>query len=141
MSRGLAILRNLSDIELIICSKRSFTGSQVSNSFCLTWALLFKFRQNRMHLFWSICNFEFNLLFTLGYQAEQAWWKWGYVRELQNNLQRGGDKNLFVLYRNLSLLLIFFITFKTIDSPKRVSSNEQPRYDTVWYCLKRISPY
>ena len=34
-----------------------------------------------------------------------------------------------------------FITFKAIDSPERVSSNKQPRYVTVWYCLMCISPY
>ena len=67
--------------------------------------------------------------------------KWGCIRELQSNLWRGGDKNLFFLYKNLSLLLILFITFKAIDSPERVSSNKQPRYVTVWYCLMCISPY
>ena len=63
------------------------------------------------------------------------------VRELHSNLRRGGDKNLFFLYKNLTLLLILFITFKAIDSPERVSSNKQPRYVTVWYCLMCISPY
>ena len=60
-----------------------------------------------MHLCWSICNFDFNLLFKLGYQAEQALSKWGCIIELQSNLRRVGDKNLFFLYKNLSLLLIF----------------------------------
>ena len=62
------------DIELIICSKRSFTGSQLnfSNLFCPLRTLLFNFIQNRMHLFWSISNFNFNLWFELVYQAEQV---------------------------------------------------------------------
>ena len=68
MYGGLVLLQNLKDIELIICLKRSLTGSQLicSNSFCPICALLFKFRQNRMHLFWSICKFDFNLLLRLG---------------------------------------------------------------------------
>ena len=72
MYGGLVLLQNLKDIELITYLKRSLTGSQLifSNSFCPICALLFKFRI--MHLFWSICNFDFNLLFKLGYQAEQA---------------------------------------------------------------------
>ena len=62
------LLQNLEDIELIICLKRSLTGSQLIclNSFCPICALLFKFRQNRMPLFWSICNFGFNLCLSWG---------------------------------------------------------------------------
>ena len=44
----------------------NFTGNQLflSKMFCLLWALLFKFRQNPIHLLLSICNFDFiNLLF------------------------------------------------------------------------------
>ena len=68
------LLQNLNDIELMICLIRSFTGNHLVflNSFFPICALLFKSRQNRMHLFWSICDFEFNLLFKLGYRAEQA---------------------------------------------------------------------
>ena len=67
------LLQNLKDIELITYLKRSLTGSQLIflNSFSPICAVLFKLRPNRMHLFWSICNFDFNLLFKLGYQAEQ----------------------------------------------------------------------
>ena len=52
---GLVLLQNLNDTEQIICSKRSFTGSQLIclNSFRPVFALLFKFRQNRIHLCWS----------------------------------------------------------------------------------------
>ena len=58
------LLQNLKDIELITCLKRSLTGGQLifPNSFCPICALLFKFTHNHMHLFWSICNFDFNLL-------------------------------------------------------------------------------
>ena len=127
------LLQNLNDIDLIMSSKRSTMHSQLIfwNSFCPIRALLFKFRQDRMHLFWSICNFDFNLLFKSGYQADQALSKWGCIIELQSNLRRVGDKNLLFLNKNLSLLLILFITFKTIDSPERVSCNEQPRYFSV----------
>ena len=54
--------------------------------------------------------------------------------------------NLF-LYRNLSLLLILIITFKsTINSIYNFqghwfSSNEQSGYATAWYFLKCIAPY
>ena len=49
------LLQNLNDTELIICSKRSFTGSQLIclSSFRPVFALLFKFRQTRIHLCWS----------------------------------------------------------------------------------------
>ena len=72
--KGLKSLKYLNVIELIHCSNRWFVGSQFifSNSVKLVWVLLYKFRQKRMHLFWSICNFDFNLLFRLGYQAEHA---------------------------------------------------------------------
>ena len=57
----------------IHCSNRSFImDSQFIFSNSVIWDLLFKFRQKRMHLFWSICDFDFNLLFRLGYQAEHA---------------------------------------------------------------------
>ena len=68
------LLQNLNEIELTIYLKRSFTGSQLicSNSFHPICALLFKIEQNRLHLVWSICNF--NLLFKLNkYQAEQVY--------------------------------------------------------------------
>ena len=69
---GLGLLQNLND--LIIYLKWSFKDSQLIflNSSCPISTLSFKFRQNRVHLFWAICDFDFNLLFKLGYQAEQA---------------------------------------------------------------------
>ena len=79
---GLVLLQNLNNIELIICLKWLFMGSHLIclNSFCPICTLLFKFRQNCMHLFWSICNCDFNLLFKLGCQAEQSLSKWGCIR-------------------------------------------------------------
>ena len=50
-------------------------------------------------------------------------------------------RTCFFLYRNGSLLLTLLITFKTIGSPEKFSSNKQPRYVTVWYCLICISSY
>ena len=49
--------------------------------------------------------------------------------------------NIFFLYRNLSLLLILFITFKAIPSPDKLLSNSQPKYVTFEYCLILTSPY
>ena len=115
---GLVLLQNLNDIELIIYSKQSFTGSQsfFSNSICPIWALLFKFKHNCMYLFWSICNFKFSILLKLGYQAEQVYSKWGCIRELKSNLQDRVETRTCFLYRNLSLLLTFFETFKARKS-------------------------
>ena len=63
-----------------------------------------------------------------------------YYRVTKQSAKKRRQESCF-LYRNLSLLLILFITFKVINSPERASSNEQPRYVTVWYCLMCISPY
>ena len=73
MYRGLMLLQNLNDIELMICLRWSFTDSQLicSISFCPLCALLFKFRQNHIDLF-ILFLIYFNLLFKLEYQAEQA---------------------------------------------------------------------
>ena len=49
--------------------------------------------------------------------------------------------NIFFLYRNLSLLLILFITFKAIASPDKFLSNSQTKYVTFEYCLILTSPY
>ena len=60
-------MKYLKVIELIHCSNRSFMGSQFifSNSVKPIWALLSKFRQKRMHLFWSICNLDFNYNYNI----------------------------------------------------------------------------
>ena len=50
--------------------------------------------QKQMHLFRSICNFYFNLLFRLGYQAEHAKSKYGCIRVVQSSLGRDCNKNL-----------------------------------------------
>ena len=97
--KGLKLLKYLKVIELMQYSNRSLMGSQFffSNSVRPIWALPFKFRQEQMHLFWSICNFVFNLLFRFGYQAEQAKSKWVCIRALRSSLQRVYDKNRFLL--------------------------------------------
>ena len=53
---------------------------------------------------------------------------------------RHGVKYLFFLYRNLSLPLILFITFKSIASPDKFLSNSLPKYVTFEYCLILTSP-
>ena len=47
------------------------------------------------------------------------------------------ETNLCFLYKNLSLFMIFFITFKAIDSPHtdRFQSSAQSRYVIWWYYL------
>ena len=84
-----------------------------------------------MHLFWSVCNFDFNLLLKLRYQAEQAYFNIGAVLESYNASCDKAETRICFLYKNLSLPLILFITFEPIDSPERVSSSEQPRYVTA----------
>ena len=96
------LLQNLKDIKLI-CLKLSFTGSQLIcvDSFCHICALLFKFRQNCMHFFWAICNFDFNLL------------SWGTKLNMHNQIKAvlelqsyedAETRTSFFLYKNLSLL-------------------------------------
>ena len=55
----------------------------------------------------------------------------GTVLESYKAIYKGGDKNLFFLYSNMSLLLTLFRIFKAIDSAERDSSNKQPRYVTA----------
>ena len=61
--KWLKLLICLDAIELMHCLNRSFMCIQFisSNSNKQIWDLLFRFRQKRMHLFWSICNSDFNL--------------------------------------------------------------------------------
>ena len=101
--KGLKLLKWLKVIELIHILNWSFMGNQFifSNSIKPIWCLLFRFWQNPMHLFWSICNFDFNLLFRLGYQAKHT-----FIIKMRLY------KNLFFLYKNQSLQLILLITFK-----------------------------
>ena len=49
-------------------------GSQFifKNSFVPTWALLSRFKQYLMHLFWAICILFDCRLFSKGYHAAQA---------------------------------------------------------------------
>ena len=58
----------------IHCATLSLVGSQfiLMNSFIPTWALLSRFKQYLIHLFWDVWTFFDSLLFKEGYQAEQA---------------------------------------------------------------------
>ena len=69
--QGLLLFKHSNDIELINCSKWLFTGSQLIflHSSCSFWSLFFTLRPNSICLFWRICNFDFNLLFKLGFQV------------------------------------------------------------------------
>ena len=110
---GLVLLKSLNVSELIHCSKLTFTGSQLifSNSVKPIWGLLFKFRQNRMYLVWSTCNFDFNVCFVY-FSISHAYWKWDCIKVFQISLGRVSDKNLFFPW-NLSLvaILLFMLMF------------------------------
>ena len=43
---------------------------------------------------------------------------------LESNVRRGWDKNPFFLCRNLSLISVLLIRFKTVDSSERFLSND-----------------
>ena len=123
-------MKYLKVIELIHCSNRSFMGSQFifSNSVKPIWALLSKFRQKRMHLFWSICNLDFNLLFRLEYQAEHACDQNEVLSERCKAIyEEVSIKIYFFCTKNLSLQPILLITFKAMVSPERFLSITQPR--------------
>ena len=141
---GQVSFKNLKALEQRCCLNFSETGSQLifSKSFTPMWLLLSSWRQYLIHLFWIVCNLLFSFLFRFGYQAEQAWSKCGWIKALHKICLRYGVKYLLnILCRNLSLLLILFITFKAIASPDKVSSNSQPEYVTFEYCLILTSPY
>ena len=48
------------------------------------------------------------------------------------------DKNVFFLYKNLSLLLILFITFKAIDSPRKSFIQQATK---VCHCMILLNEY
>ena len=56
------------------CSTLFLVGSQFSfkNSFVSMWALLSRFKQYLMHLFWAICVLFDCHLFSKGYYAAKA---------------------------------------------------------------------
>ena len=118
MYKGLKYLNYSRVIELIHCSNRSFMGSQFifSNSVIPIWALIFKFRQKRMHLFWSICNFELIICYSGWYIKLSMHNRNEVVSALQSSLQRSCDKSLFFLYKNLSLQLILLIFSRELYS-------------------------
>ena len=72
---GDILLKNLKMFTHIHCETLSLVGSQfIFNKFTQipTWALLSRFKQNLIHLFWDVWIFFDSLLFKEGYQAEQA---------------------------------------------------------------------
>ena len=54
------------------------------------WSLLFKFKQKRIHLLWSVCS-SFSLLFKLGYQSKHA------MEEIHDIPTDDNENNLFHL--------------------------------------------
>ena len=81
-----------------------------------------------MHLFWSICNLDFNLLFRLEYQAEHACDQNEVLSERCKVVyEEVAIKIYFFCTKNLSLQLILLITFKAMVSPERFLSITQPR--------------
>ena len=57
------------------------------------------------------------------------------IKALHKSRFRYGDKYLFCLHMNLSLLFILFITFKAQAYPDKLSSNSQPKHVAFEYCL------
>ena len=109
----------------------SLIGNQlrVSNSFLETWVILSSWKQYQVHLFCVIWILFFILWVRLGYQADNTYSKWGWIRQLHNNLRSAGVQNLFFFVcRNVRLKFILLITFRASDSPDIVSSNMQPKY-------------
>ena len=71
---GDILLKNLKMFAHIHCATLSLVRSQfiLINSFIPTWALLSRFKQYLIHLFWAVWIFFDSLLFKEEYQAEQA---------------------------------------------------------------------
>ena len=67
-------LKNLKTLTQMHCSTLFLVGSQFifKNSFVPMWALLSRFKQYLMHLFWAICIFFDCRLFSKGYHAALA---------------------------------------------------------------------
>ena len=69
------LIKNLKTLAQMHCSTLFFlVGSQFifKNSFVPMWALLSRFKQYLMHLFWAICILFDCRLFSKGYHATQA---------------------------------------------------------------------
>ena len=68
------LIKNLKTLTQMHCSTLFLVGSQFifKNSFVPTWALLSRFKQYLMHLFWAICILFDCRLFSKGYHAAQA---------------------------------------------------------------------
>ena len=68
------LIKNLKTLAQMHCSTLFLVGSQFifKNSFVPMWALLSRFKQYLMHLFWAICILFDCRLFSKGYHATQA---------------------------------------------------------------------
>ena len=68
----------------------------------------------------------FRFLERVGYHAEQALSKWGYIKALHSKRHRLGVNTYFFRCKNFNLALPLLITIWGIDSPDLVSSSIQP---------------
>ena len=68
------LIKKFKDVNANALFNSFLVGSQFifKNSFVPTWALLSRFKQYLMHLFWAICILFDCRLFSKGYRAAQA---------------------------------------------------------------------
>ena len=135
MYEWFALLQNLNDIELMICSRQSFTGSRLLFWFVSSFkSPIIQIQTESYSLFGGLTILI--LIFCLS---------WG------SNLIKC-NRNVFVLEsykaiceeaetRSCFFYIEIWVYYWFCLSPERLSYNEQPRYVTVWYCLLSISPY
>ena len=73
------LIKKFKDVNANALFNSFLMGSQFifKNSFVPMWALLSRFKQYLMHLFWAICILFDCRLFSKGYYAAQAWSKCG----------------------------------------------------------------
>ena len=141
MYLGAKLFKNLNTLAAMNCLTLSATGSQLIFLRCLYRipSLLPRKRQQRIHLFCAICSLVLRSCVKFGYHALQAKSKCGWIKVLHSIRLRRGFRHFPCLYKNLSLPLTFFRTFKAISRPDKVSSKRQPRYSTVENCFRVTS--
>ena len=93
-----------------------------------------------MHLFW--------VAWSLNLSFFEKIWKPSYSGIIKNRLYQcikslpeGGVKKRFCPCRNLRREFILSITFKSIESPERLSSKMHPKYFTSACCLMSVPLY
>ena len=109
----------------------------VQNSRLPLWALLFRLRQNWIHLFQIL--FE-SALVRFGNYTWHAYSKWGWISALHSNLLNEAFKIFCYLQRNLNLEFILFTTLTAMLPPDRLQSKIHPKYFTSLCCFILISP-